>query len=68
MGSIRAFSKEKKSKVKVVGKTLDLLALLVSISECLAEIISKEKELSLEKAESFVIDCIKDGMKAIKND
>ena len=68
MASISAFSKEKKSKVKVVGKTLDLLALLVSISECLAERISKEKELSLEKAESFVIDCIKDGMKTIKND
>ena len=66
MGIIFAFTKNKKAKVKAVGKTFDLLTLLVSISRCLAERISKEKGVSLEKAENIVIDCIKDGMKTIE--
>lgn len=56
-----------KAKVKAVGKTLDLLTLLVSISKFLAERISKEKGVNLEQAENIVVDCIKDGMKAIND-
>ncbi len=56
-----------KAKVKAVGKTLNLLTLLVSISKCLAERISKEKEMSVEEAEDIVVDCIRDGMKTIKD-
>lgn len=67
MGIIVTYSKNKKAKVKAVGKTLDLLTLLVSISKCLAERISEEKGVSLEKAEYIVVDCIKDGMKTIKD-
>ncbi len=61
-----AYSKKEKAKVKAVGKTLNLLMLLVSISKCLAERIAKEKGVSLGNAEDIVVDCVKDGMKTIK--
>ncbi len=66
MGIIFACSKNKKAKVKAVGKTLNLMTLFVAISKCLAEKISEEKGVSLEKAEDIVVDCIKDGMKTVK--
>lgn len=56
-----------KTKVKAVGKTLSLLILVVSISKCLSERISKEKGVSLEQAEVIVVDCIKDGIKQCKS-
>lgn len=65
MKLIFAYAKNQKAKVKAVGKTLSLLTLLVAISKCLAERISEEKGVSLEKAENIVVDCIKDGMKTI---
>lgn len=66
MKIIFATLKGEKVKVKVVGKTLNLLTLLVAISKCLVERISEEKGVSLEKAEGIVVDCIKDGMKTVK--
>ena len=66
MGILIAFTKNDKAKVKVVGKTLSLLSILVAISKCLAERLSKEKGVGLEKAEDIVVDCIKDGMKIIE--
>lgn len=66
MGIIFAYSRNKKAKIKAIGGTLNLLTLFVAISEYLAERISIEKGVSLEKAENIVIDCIKDGMKTIK--
>lgn len=66
MGIVFACSKNKKAKVKAVGKTLDLLTLLVAISKCLTERISEEKWVSLEKAEDIVVDCVKDGIKTVK--
>lgn len=66
MKVIFATLKGEKAKVKAVGKTLDLLTLLVAISKCLTERISEEEGVSLEKAEDIVVDCIKDGMKTIK--
>lgn len=60
-------SKNKKVKVRAVGKTLDLLTLLVAISKCLTERILEEKGVSLEKAEDIVVDCIKDGIKIMKD-
>jgi len=66
LGIIVSYSKKEKAKVKAVGKTLNLLILLVAISKCLAERIAKEKGVSLGKAEDLVVDCIKDGMKTIK--
>lgn len=66
MKIVFAYSKNKKAKVKAVGKTLNLMTLLVAISKCLVEKISEEKGVSLEKAEEIVVDCIKDGMKTVK--
>lgn len=66
MGIIYAFTKNKKAKVKAAGDTLSLLSLLVASGECLAERISQEKGVSLEEAESVVVDCIKDGIRNIK--
>ena len=37
-----AFIKNKKAKVKLAGKILDLLTLLVGIGKCIAEKISSE--------------------------
>lgn len=67
MEIVFACSKNKKAKVKAVGKTLNLIILLVAISKCLVERISEEKGVSLEKAEDIVVDCIKDGMKTIED-
>lgn len=66
MKIIFATLKGEKAKVKAIGKTLNLLTLLVAISKCLAERISAEKGVSLEKAEDIVVDCIKDGIKTIE--
>lgn len=66
MGIVFAYTKNQKAKVKVVGKTLSLLTLLVSISKCLAERISEEKGVSLGEAEDIIVDCVKDGMKTLK--
>lgn len=66
METVFAYIRNQKAKVKATGKTLDLLTLLVAISKYLAERISIEKGMSLEKAEDIVVDCIKDGMKTVK--
>lgn len=58
--------KNKKAKVKAVGKTVNLLVLLVAISKCISGRISEEKRVSLSEAENIVVDCIKDGMKTIE--
>lgn len=65
MEIIFSHSKNKKAKVKAVGKTASLLTLLVAISKCLSERISEEKGVGLDEAENIVVDCIKDGMKII---
>ena len=57
--------KIKRANVKAVGKTLSLLMLVVAISKCLSERISKEKGVSLEQAKDIVVNCIKDGMKTM---
>lgn len=66
MKVIFATLKGEKVKVKVVGRILNLLTLLVAISKCLAEKISEEKGVTLEKAEDIVVGSIKDGMKTVK--
>lgn len=65
MGIVFAYTKNQKVKVKAVGKTLSLLILVVAISKCLSERISKEKGVSLEQAEDIVVDCIIDGIKTM---
>lgn len=58
--------KESKSKSKGSRKTLDSLTLLVAISKCLSERISKEKGVSVKEAKDIVVGCIKDGIKTIQ--
>ena len=65
MGIILTFLKNKKVKIKTVGKTSNLIVLLVAISKFLSEKIAQEKNLELEPADSIVIDFIKDGMKTL---
>lgn len=65
-GILFAYSKNKKAKVKTIGKTFNLLILLVPISKLLAEKISKEKGVSMSEAENIVTDCIREGMKTVK--
>lgn len=45
---IFATLKGEKVKVEGIGKTLNLMTLLVVISRCLAERISEEREVSLK--------------------
>lgn len=66
MGILIAFTKNDKAKVKAVGKTPNLMTVLVAISTCLSERISKEKGVGLDEAEKMVFDCIKGGMKTIE--
>lgn len=66
MKIIFACIKNQKAKVNVIGKTLDLLTLLVTISKCLTERISEENGVSVKEAEDIIVDCIKDGLKTIK--
>ncbi len=66
MKVIFATLKGEKAKVKAIGKTLNLMTLLVAISKCLAERISAEKGVSMKEAEEIVVDCIKDGIKTVK--
>ena len=65
-GNFNCIYKESKSKDKSGGKTLNLLTLLMAISKCLAERISIEKGVGIEKAENIIVDCIKDGMKTVE--
>ncbi len=65
MGIILTFLKNKEVKIKTVGKTSNLIVLLVAISKLLSEKIAQEKNLGLKQAESIVIDFIKDGMKTL---
>jgi len=65
VGIIFAILKNEKTKVKALGKTLNLLVLLVAMSKCLAERISKERRISIGEAEIILIDCIKDGIKTL---
>lgn len=65
MKFVICFFSKKKCKVKLKGNSLELLVMLVSISNAVAEIIAKEKEMKLDEAISFVCDCIKDGHKTL---
>ena len=66
MGIIFAFVKNRKEKIRAIGRILDSLTLLIVISKSLAERILKEKGMSLTEVENLVVDCIKEGMKTIK--
>ncbi|WP_157668738.1 hypothetical protein [Lachnoclostridium phytofermentans] len=58
MGIIFASSKRENAKVKVAGRTIDILSLLIAISKTLSEKISKENGVSTEEAEKVILDII----------
>ena len=66
MKIIFAYSRNEESKIKAIGNTLNLLTLLAAISKSLAERISKEKEINVDEAENFIIECVSDGMKILR--
>lgn len=65
MRIIYAKLKHGKAKVKIIGKTLDTLQLLVAISKALSENIEKEKGIDVAEAQKIIVECIADGMKKI---
>ena len=65
MGFIFAIKSKGTGRVKIVGNTLNVLTLLVTISKAIVEKVSKEKGISMEEAENFVVESIADGMKTI---
>lgn len=65
MRIIYAKLKHGKAKVKVLGKTLDTLQLLVAISKAISENIEKEKGVDVAEAQKIIVECITDGMKKI---
>lgn len=67
MGIIVAYLKNEKAKVKAVGNTLNLLTLLVALSKMLSKRVSEERRIGIREAEDFVIECIVDGIKTIKD-
>ena len=54
-----------KAKTIFIGKTIDVLCLLVAIYNFVIERIVAEKNISRNEAEIFVDDCLKDGIKTI---
>ncbi len=53
--------------MKAVGKTINLLTLVIGITKYLVERVSDERGVGQETAENIIIDCVKDGMKIMKD-
>lgn len=66
MGILVAYLKNKKARVMAMGNTQNSLTLLVALSKMLSEKVSKERRIGINEAEEFVIECISDGMKIMK--
>ncbi len=66
MGILVAYLNNKKARVKAMGNTQNSLTLLVALSKMLSEKVSKERRIGINEAEEFVIECISDGMKIMK--
>lgn len=67
MSIILAIKSKTTGKIKSIGNIQSLLTLLIAVSKALAETISKEKEISIEEAENFVVECIAEGIKTVKS-
>lgn len=66
MKIIFARLKNSKAKIMMTGTTLDSLTLSVAICKELARKIAAEKNISIEKAKTTVLDSIKDGMQTVR--
>lgn len=67
MKIVFAYLRNKNCKIKTIGDTLDLLTLLIAINKLLVERVSKENNIKIEEAEKFIIECVSNGMKTIKD-
>lgn len=59
-------AKKKKGRTKYIGSFFNVLLLYTGISKDVIERVAEEKNLSKERAEDFVIECIRDGVKTVK--
>ncbi len=62
MNIIFCFKQRGKGKVYLCGNTISLLTMVVAISRTLAEKVSKEKGLVLDRSVEFITESIKDGL------
>lgn len=59
-------AKKQKGRTWLIGSLFNVLLLFIGISKDIIEKVAEEKNLSMERAEDFVIECIRDGVKTIK--
>ncbi len=58
--------KKDKAKVCMIGKTLDIFTMTVTICHTVAERISKEKKIELNKALSMILEGIEESKDTLK--
>lgn len=68
MGIIIAYTKKNKVRLIPFGKVLGLLTINSVINRYLVERVSGETGLDENKAEDFVMECVRDGMGSIKRE
>lgn len=66
MNFISCSQVKQKVKVKMIGKTANLLTITVAVCRFVAERISEEKGVELNESIEFVAECIKEGHSTLK--
>lgn len=66
MNFISCFQINKKAKVHMAGKTINLLTMVVAICKFTAEKISIEKDIGINESIEFVVSCIREGYSTLK--
>lgn len=62
----RLNKKKQKGRNTYIGSFFNILLLFIGMSSDIIERVAEEKNLSRERAEDFVIECIRDGAKTVK--
>lgn len=62
----RLNKKKQKGRTTYIGSFFNILLLFIGMSSDIIERVAEEKNLSMERAEDFVIECIRDGVKTVK--
>lgn len=65
MGIVISLLYRNKVKVTCIGKTIDILILIASMSSALVDKVSKEKGVDIEKAKKIIIECIESGIRTL---
>lgn len=66
MGIIIAYSKRGTARVKVIGRTVDNIALASSICKGIAHEVAQEKRMKVKEAEKLVGELVVAGIEQIK--